>query len=148
MKYAKITNAVVSNIIEADSVFVGGQSGTWVNVTGIDCGIGWNYNGSAFSAPVVVTVAKQTQRLIDPGSFYDRFGTAKMAVLTSTDVTLKAILSDLNIRAWVDLSRMDVASALAYVGTVVPEVTTQLQTSILTTPVTAEENRVLRKLYF
>lgn len=85
---------------------------------------------------------------IDIGPFYDRFGGAKMAVLTSTDAGLKAILADLNIRKWVDLERADVAQALAYVGSVVPAVTPALQTAILTTPVAEVENLALRKLYF
>lgn len=86
--------------------------------------------------------------LIDLGPFYDRFGTAKMAVLTSADAGVKAIIADLNIRKWVDLQRADVASGLAYVGSKVPSVDAALQSAILTTPVSAEDNRALRKLYF
>jgi len=86
--------------------------------------------------------------LIDIGPFFDRFGVAKMAVLTSPDAAVKAILSDIQVRHWVDLKRPDVAQALAYVGGVVPSVTAALQTSILTSPVIAAENMVLRKLYF
>lgn len=86
--------------------------------------------------------------LIDIGPFYDRFGAAKMAVLTSPDAGLKAILADLNIRKWVDLKRPDVAQALAYVGTVVPAVAPTLQASILETPVSDVENLALRKTYF
>jgi len=86
--------------------------------------------------------------LIDIGPFYDRFGSTKIAVLTSTDPILRAILQDLNIRKWVDLKRVDVAEALAYTGSVVGAVTNELITSILTTPVTINENAALRKLYF
>ena len=86
--------------------------------------------------------------LIDLGPFYDRFGAAKMQVLTTTDSGIKAILADLNIRKWVDLKRPDVAQALAYVGSIIPAVTPALQTSILTTPVQDVENLALRKLYF
>lgn len=85
---------------------------------------------------------------IDIGPFYDRFGTAKMAVLTSTDAGLKAILADLNIRKWVDLKRPDVAQALAYVGTVVPAVDANMQLAILNTPVADMENLALRTVYF
>ena len=88
------------------------------------------------------------QWYIDIGPFYDRFGAAKMAVLTSTDAGLKAILSDLNIRKWVDLKRVDVAQALAYVGSAVPAVTPALQDAILNTPVADIENLALRRLYF
>lgn len=86
--------------------------------------------------------------LIDLGPFYDRFGAAKMAVLTSADTGVKAIIADLNIRKWVDLQRADVASGLAYVGSKVPSVDAALQAAILTTPVSSEDNRALRKLYF
>ena len=51
-------------------------------------------------------------------------------------------------RKWIDLQNPDVANGLAYIGTVVAALTPAIQTAILTTPVTAEENRVLRKLYF
>lgn len=85
---------------------------------------------------------------IDLGPFYDRFGAAKMAVLTSADVGIAAIIRDVNIRKWVDLQRPDVAEALVYIGTKVPAVTPALQTQILTTPVTAEEQYALRTTYF
>lgn len=86
--------------------------------------------------------------LIDIGPFYDRFGAAKMTVLTSPDAGLKAILADLNIRKWVDLKRPDVAQALAYVGSVVPAVDVAMQAAILNTPVADIENLALRKVYF
>jgi hypothetical protein len=85
---------------------------------------------------------------IDLGPFYDRFGATKMAVLTSADAGIKAIIADVNIRKWVDLQRADVAESLVYIGTKVPSVTTTLQTAILTTPVTAEEQQALVKTYF
>lgn len=71
-----------------------------------------------------------------------------MAVLTSADAGVKAIVQDLNIRKWVDLQRADVASGLAYVGSKVPSVDAALQADILTAPVTDDENRALRRLYF
>ena len=86
--------------------------------------------------------------LIDIGPFYDRFGAAKMAVLTSADAGVKAIMSDVQIRKWIDLKRADVASSLAYIGSKVPSLDATLQAAILNTVVTAEENLALRKLYF
>lgn len=85
---------------------------------------------------------------IDLGPFYDRFGASKMAVLTSTDPGVKALLTDLGIRKWVDLKHPSVAQALAYIGTKVATVTPAVQTAILTAPVTDSENMALRKLYF
>jgi hypothetical protein len=71
-----------------------------------------------------------------------------MAVLTCTDAGVKAILQDVQVRKWIDLQRTDVASSLAYIGSVVPAVNGALQTSILTATVAAEENLALRKMYF
>jgi len=89
-----------------------------------------------------------TEWLIDIGPFYDRFGAAKMAVLTSADAGVKAIMSDVSIRKWIDLKRADVASSLAYIGTKVPAVDATMQSAILNTAVAPEENLALRKLYF
>jgi hypothetical protein len=99
-------------------------------------------------APAHVQVADKAQYLIDIGPFFDRFGPAKMAVLTSQDAGVKAILADIQVRHWVDLQRADVAQAVAYVGNVVAAVTPQMQANILTAAVQADENMVLRKLYF
>ena len=109
---------------------------TWVLVT--------------YTAPPAPTPAPQAAWawLIDLGPFFDRFGAAKMAVLISTDATVKAILQDVMIRKYIDLKNTQVSQSLAYIGTVVPSVTGALQTSILTTPVADSENTALRKLYF
>ena len=86
--------------------------------------------------------------LIDIGSFFDRFGAAKMAVLTNSDVGVQAIVKDTQVLKWLDLKLPELASAVAYVGTKVPGVTPELQQSILNTPVEEKENLALRKLYF
>ncbi len=98
----------------------------------------------AIQQPVDTT----TDWFIDLGPFFDRFGAAKMAVLTSADVGVKALIADIQIRKWIDLQRADVAAGLAYIGSVVPSLTPALQTTILTTHVTQEENLALRRLYF
>jgi hypothetical protein len=85
---------------------------------------------------------------IDIGPFFDRFGPAKMAVLTSNDAGVQAILKDTQIRKWLDLKLPEVAQSVAYVGSKVPAVTPALQQSILNTPVQDAENLALRKLYF
>ena len=95
-----------------------------------------------------VEEAKPWEWLIDVGAFFDRFGAAKMAVLISADAGVKAILADTQVRKWVDLQRPDVAQSVAYIGTVVATVTPALQTAILTTPVSPEENLALRKQFF
>ena len=100
-----------------------------------------------FTSPVATT-EDQTQYLIDIGPFFDRFGSAKMQVLTSSDAGVQAIIKDTQVRKWLDLKLPEIASAVAYVGTKVPEVTQKLQQSILNTPVAETENLALRKLYF
>lgn len=108
------------------------------------------YPGRWRLAPVQPTETPQdpTAWLIDIGPFFDRFGAAKMAVLTSSDPAVRAILSDLQVRKWIDLKRSDVAQGLQYIGSIIPAVTVALQGTILHTPVKPEENLALRKLYF
>ena len=86
--------------------------------------------------------------LIDIGPFFDRFGAAKMAVLTSADAGVQAILKDVQIRKWLDLKLPELVQSVAYVGTKVPTVTAELQAAILNTPVAPDENLALQKLYF
>lgn len=92
--------------------------------------------------------AQPWEWLIDLGTFFDRFGAAKMAVLTSSDAGVQAILKDTQVRKWIDLKHPDVASSIAYIGTKVPALTANLQSAILNTPVAEHENLALRKLYF
>jgi hypothetical protein len=98
--------------------------------------------------PVITPPVDPCEWLLDIGPFFDRFGATKMAVLTSPDAGVKAVVSDVSIRKWIDLQRADVAAALAYIGSAVGAVTPALQTAILTTPVTEPERSALRKLYF
>ena len=100
------------------------------------------------TAPVQEPEPKACEWLIDIGPFFDRFGSAKMAVLTSSDVGVQAILKDTQVRKWLDLKLPEIASAVAYIGTKVPALTANLQQSILNTPVEEKENLALRKLYF
>jgi hypothetical protein len=92
--------------------------------------------------------SNETEWLIDVGAFFDRFGSIKLSILTSQDVVIKAILADINVRHYLDLKRPEVAESLAYIGTVIPELTAELQEQIVTVPVQEAENNVLRKLYF
>lgn len=90
-----------------------------------------------------------TDWLIDVGPFFDRFGAAKMAVLTSTDAQVQALLIDIQVRKWIDLQRADVAAGIdLLIAKGVAGVTPALKAAILTTPVSVEENRALRRLYF
>ena len=85
---------------------------------------------------------------IDHGPFYDRFGEALEAVLTSDNIGVKASIANLQARKWIDLKGPDVARGLRIIGAVIPAVTPDLQQAILTKPVTDEENWALRKTFF
>ena len=85
---------------------------------------------------------------IDIGPFFDRFGSAKLAVLTSTNPGVQAILKDTQVRKWLDLKLPEIAQSVDYLASVVPAVTPELKEAILTTQVAEHENLALRKLYF
>lgn len=84
---------------------------------------------------------------IDIGPFFDRFGSQKLTVLISQDQTVKALLADIQIRKWIDLSLPEVQQAVVYIANLIPAVV-PLVPSILATPVQDHENLALRKLYF
>lgn len=97
----------------------------------------------------VVTTPPVYQWYIDIGPFFDRFGSAKMAVLTSTDTTVAAIVEDVKIRKWIDLQKPAVAQGInALISLGVSGVTAALRDSILTTPVLPEEQSAVVKMYF
>ena len=85
---------------------------------------------------------------IDIGPFFDRFGSAKLAVLTSTNPGVQAILKDTQVRKWLDLKLPEITQSVDYLASVVPAVTPELKEAILTTQVAEHENLALRKLYF
>ena len=89
-----------------------------------------------------------TSSLIDIGPFFDRFGAAKLAVLMCTDPVVQAILRDVQIRKWIDLSRQDVMDSLTYISTKVPSLTPEIVANVIHLPVEDAENMALRKLYF
>jgi hypothetical protein len=142
--YAIINSGTVENIAVANTPI----DVNWISLAGLDPqpGIGWSYSNGVFTSPVIEDPV--TKWFIDIGPFYDRFGALKMAILTSADVGIKAILEDTKIRKWVDLNNPQVAQSLTYIGSVIPALTTQLQQTILTTPVSDVENMALKKLYF
>jgi hypothetical protein len=98
--------------------------------------------------PVVVIPVIDTSKYIDKGPFFDRFGSAMMPILMSTDSTVVAIRVNLNARAWVDLALPSVAQSLAAIGEIIPALTPAIQSSILNTPVQPAEQYALIKLYF
>lgn len=110
---------------------------------------GYEWMNLPFVAPIDVAPACDVwEWFIDIGPFFDRFGSQKLAVLSSQDPIVKAILSDVQVRKWVDLKRPDVAQSLDYIGTKVAGVNPALKAAIINTLVSSEENLALRKTYF
>lgn len=144
MKSAQIENGKVVNVI------LGSMEG-FISCSD-EVGIGWLYAEGVFTAPPppvpVVPVPPIYERYIDIGPFFDRFGTAKLAVLMCTDATVQAILRDTQIRKWIDLSRQDVMDSLNYITTKVPALTPEIVANVIHLPVEEAENMALRKLYF
>ena len=146
MYYAQITNGIVTAVSELAGEI---NAANMVQIDGLDPSLlGKAYAAGEFVDVAPPVVVDPCEWLIDIGPFFDRFGAAKLAVLTSADATVKAILQDIQVRKWIDLKRADVASSLAYVGTKVPAVDATLQAAILNTPVDPVDNLALRKLYF
>ena len=145
-RYAILSDNIVSNVIEADADFAAAV-GAVLCPTGR---IGDLYAGGVFVTPEPPPpTPSPTDWLIDVGPFFDRFAGAKMALLTSANATVQALVKDLQVRKWIDLQRADVASGIdALIALGVPGMTAELKTAILTTLPTAEENFALRKVYF
>ena len=90
-----------------------------------------------------------TEWLIDVGPFFDRFGPAKLAVLSSSDAAVRALVTDLQVRKWIDLKRADVAQGIdLLISKSIPGLDAALKSAILNTPVQPVENLALRKAYF
>lgn len=109
---------------------------------------GWVEDSYQEPVPNPAEVVPVWEWYIDGGAFMDRFREAKMAILTSADPGVRALIQDLQMRKWIDLKRADVVESLAYIQTKVPLLTNVLIQEILTIPVTESENLALRKLYF
>jgi len=93
------------------------------------------------AAPVV-----DTSRLIDVGPFFDRFGSAKLAVLSSTNVLVAAAVKDAQVRKWIDLSKTEVGQMIDLI--IASGISGVDKSAILFSPVQPSEQYVLSKLYF
>jgi hypothetical protein len=160
-KYLIINNNVVSNTIEAPDLALattlnpGAQLVLEATPLLNNIGIGFVYTGTGL-VPFIIpsqtggppTVNTPWTWFIDVGPFFDRFGAFKLPILINSDPGIKGLITDLQVRKWVDLQNNEVAAGLAYISTIIPAFTSDIRLQILTTPVTSEENRALRKLYF
>lgn len=81
---------------------------------------------------------------IEVGSFYDRFGAAKIPVLASPNPTVQALVRDTQVRKYIDLKRSDVIQFVDFLGAVVPEVTPEVREAVLGH--TTDEERYIKGL--
>lgn len=145
MRYEILSGSTVVNTIVADAAFMTANyaSGTY---------------RLAVDVPIVPTPPVYAW-YIDIGALFDRFGAAKLAVLTSTEPIVKAFVTDLQSRHWGDLQNPQLAAGIEYmrgitvpgigtIGTPIAGITATLETAILTTPVALAENLATRKLFF
>lgn len=150
MKLVHLSNNVVTHVSLPESGYEAQSNEVLISDSTV-VGPGYTYNGTTFEAPT--PAADPYQWLIDIGPFFDRFdhftpGT-KIAVLSSTDVVVQAIVKDVQSRKWVTLTRADVAAAIdVLISKGISGVNSTLKTYIISTPAAADENLALRKVYF
>lgn len=100
MRYGLIENGEVVNVIAADPGAVAELPGTYVELTG-GAGIGWGWDGSTFSEPVV-----QKRLRLSVREFREQFTAAeKSAIYTAAKsvIDVEVWLDDLRSVEWVDL---------------------------------------------
>lgn len=100
MNYAEIINGVVENVVKADPGHIATLPGEWVELPA-GVGIGWLYDGTNFSEPVVEKRMRLSVR-----EFREQFTAAeKQAIYTTAKsvVDIEVWLDDLRSVEWVDL---------------------------------------------
>lgn len=88
-----------------------------------------------------------TSKLIDVGPFFDRFGAAKVAVLSSNVAAVVAVVKDAQSRKWIDLANPAVAQGIDLIISQ-SGIAGIDKNSILNDPVKPTEQWALIKLYF
>ncbi len=123
MQYALIESGRVANVIEADAAFIEALPGTWAPAQG--AGIGWHYDGEAFTAPVPESPPAQDTR-ITRLAFRKRLTQAEkvaleIAALDDPSATpaqraqaaaLRAYLKDVDAATFIDLADAHVAAGV------------------------------------
>jgi hypothetical protein len=142
-RWALIKDGVVDSVVEQDEQPQ--IEGDWV-VLEDGYGPGDYYSGDVFIHPDPVD--DPAKWLIDIGPFFDRFGAVKFSILTSANPLVRALVTDIQCRKWVDLQRPEVEQGLdMLISLGVSGMTPELKEAILTTEPTPDENLALRKLY-
>ena len=77
---------------------------------------------------------------IDVGSFFDRFGDAKISILASENPIVKAMITDASVRKYISLieRKDELAQMLGLLQTLVPGISLDITAILETTPTEAE----------
>lgn len=143
-RFVRINGAVVIDVTrQAEPPSIGG---TWLEAPDW-VGSGDTFDGVVFARAVSMQV--DTSAYIDIGPFFDRFESAKFAVLASANAGVGVVLKDAMARKWIDLKNPAVAQAIDIVISAgILGVDAALKSRILNTPVSKAESFALRKVYF
>ncbi|MBB2485396.1 hypothetical protein H5407_09170 [Mitsuaria sp. WAJ17] len=94
-------------------------------------------------------VKEDTSFYVDVGPFFDRFEAAQLAVLGSTDPTVRAFLESCKVRKWIWVKHPFVGQGIdAIIAAGTPGVDASLKARIQGTPARPSEQAALLKLYF
>lgn len=107
MRYAQITDGIVSQAIESETD-PDGINGAWV-ACGNDVSFGDTYDGTDFARPMPPAPVRH----ISVGAFYNRFGPLKWTILKSTVPDVTALIFDCMPRDYIDLDDPDLPQGLA-----------------------------------
>lgn len=87
--------------------------------------------------------------LIDVDAWFDRWGALRWAVLADQDPMVQAFISDARARPYLDLNRADIRQALDQLDARnYPGYNAAFKQNLLRVPVSAADQRILKKLYF
>ena len=86
------------------------------------------------------TPVDPAQWRIDVGSFFDRFGDAKLAILSSDNTVVKAMIMDASVRKYISLveRKDELTQMLGLLQTLVPGISLDVVAILETTPTEAE----------
>lgn len=105
-RWALIQDGKVANVVEQNECPQ--ISGEWVECSGQPIGPGFGWTGETFTSP-----AAASQRHLSVGSFFDRFGDAKWAILADTSPAVQAVVRDASVRRYIDLDNPQLPAGLA-----------------------------------